>query len=204
MPAAVLEETSEALTLRVAAGDSDALRTLYQRHREPLIRIMLRKVLDKQPEKITQHADEIADEVWHEVAKSAKGFESKSRFLSWATTIARRKCSVRVPELHATYDKALTGGAAALAGAAYAGSTAEEEAERNERDEMLARSVMDLPPEQQRVFVLRYERALAWPAIVKETGLAQSTVYGHYMAAVAKLRSKLNPRAGPLEEKHEL
>jgi RNA polymerase sigma factor (sigma-70 family) len=204
MPAAVLEETSEALVLRVAAGNSDALTTLYRRHRAPLIRKMLRKVLDKQPEKITQHADEIADEVWHEVAKSAKSFKSKSRFMSWVTTIARRKCSVRVPELHATYDEALTGGVPALAGAAYAGSTAEEEAEMNERDEMLAKSVMDLPPEQQRVFVLRYERALKWPEIVKETGLPQSTVYGHYMAAVAKLRSRLNPGAGPLEANHEL
>lgn len=89
-PMAMEAESANELALvgQVAAGDEQALATLYERHADPLFGYIYHAL---------DGAREEAEEVWQDTLSSAfraaGSFRGQSRFFSWLCSIARHKIS---------------------------------------------------------------------------------------------------------------
>jgi RNA polymerase sigma factor (sigma-70 family) len=80
----VKTESDEDLMLRYAAGDLDAFRRIYERHRGGLYRYFLRQ----------SHAgvaEELFQDVWARVIQSRKRYRPKAAFKTWLYTLARNR-----------------------------------------------------------------------------------------------------------------
>jgi RNA polymerase sigma-70 factor, ECF subfamily len=81
-----LQATSdEALMSRIAAGDRDAMRTLYLRHHVRVFRFVVRLVRSQAV------AEDIISEVFLDVWRQAGSFEGRSAVSTWLLAIARFK-----------------------------------------------------------------------------------------------------------------
>jgi RNA polymerase sigma-70 factor, ECF subfamily len=81
-----LQATSdEALMSRIAAGDGDAMRTLYLRHHVRVYRFVVRLVRSQAT------AEDIISEVFLDVWRQAGSFEGRSAVSTWLLAIARFK-----------------------------------------------------------------------------------------------------------------
>ncbi|MFF6913781.1 sigma-70 family RNA polymerase sigma factor [Streptomyces sp. NPDC012466] len=77
--------SDEALLTAAARGDQTALRTLYERHAAAMLRLIRR--LTSEP----AVAEEILQESWLAVWRSAAGFRGESSVRSWLLGVARRQ-----------------------------------------------------------------------------------------------------------------
>ena len=72
--------------LAFKAGDARAFEKLVQRHRTPVFNFILR---------FTGHrarAEDVLQETWLKVVRSAREYEPKAKFTTWLYTIARNLC----------------------------------------------------------------------------------------------------------------
>ena len=83
--AAVTKDSDEALMLRYAAGDIAAFDTLYGRHEMGVWRYLLRSV------RVQAVADDLLQDVWFAVARSAGSYEVRARFKTWLFTLAHNR-----------------------------------------------------------------------------------------------------------------
>jgi RNA polymerase sigma-70 factor (ECF subfamily) len=79
------EEPDEILIRLIATRDENAMRTLYERHKDRVFRFVARIVKDE------RRAEDIASEVFFEVWRRAGTFEARSRVGTWLLGIARFK-----------------------------------------------------------------------------------------------------------------
>ena len=77
--------SDEALLTAVADGDQTALRALYERHASATLRLIRRLTSDQGV------AEEILQETWLAVWRSAKGFRGESSARGWLMGVARRQ-----------------------------------------------------------------------------------------------------------------
>ena len=77
--------SDEALLTAVADGDQTALRALYERHASATLRLIRRLTSDQGV------AEEILQETWLAVWRSAKGFRAESSARGWLMGVARRQ-----------------------------------------------------------------------------------------------------------------
>ncbi|MFE7570493.1 RNA polymerase sigma factor [Streptomyces sp. NPDC057539] len=75
----------EALLAAVAAGDQTALRVLYERHATAVLRLIRRLTSDQ------GMAEEILQETWLAVWRSATGFRGECSVKGWVMGVARRQ-----------------------------------------------------------------------------------------------------------------
>ena len=81
----IAQISDEALVESIAEGDRRALETLYMRHHSRLYRLLLRWIGRDSV------AEEMINEVFLEVWRSAHRFEAKARVATWLIAIARYK-----------------------------------------------------------------------------------------------------------------
>ena len=79
------EEADEALMQRYAAGDVRAFETLYARHELKIWRYLYRSVCNQAT------ADDLMQEVWFAVCRSAARYEPSARFTTWLFTLAHHR-----------------------------------------------------------------------------------------------------------------
>jgi RNA polymerase sigma-70 factor (ECF subfamily) len=84
-PAPLQATSDEALMSRIAAGDRDAMRTLYLRHSVRVYRFVVRLVRSQAT------AEDIISEVFLDVWRQAGSFEGRSAVSTWLLAIARFK-----------------------------------------------------------------------------------------------------------------
>ena len=96
------DESDETLMLRYAAGDLDAFDTLYGRHELAVWRFVYRSV------KVRAVADDLLQDVWFAVARSAGSYDVKARFRTWLFTLAHHRLvdHLRTARHHASLDEA--------------------------------------------------------------------------------------------------
>ena len=75
-----------ALMLRVKQGDSGAFSTLVDKYKQPVINLAYRMLRD------AIEAEDLAQNVFIQVYKSAQRYEVSSKFTTWLFTIARNLC----------------------------------------------------------------------------------------------------------------
>lgn len=75
-----------ALMLRVKRGDRVAFAELVEKYKQPVMNLVYRTLRDE------AEAEDLAQNVFLQVYKSAKRYESRAKFSTWLFTIARNLC----------------------------------------------------------------------------------------------------------------
>ena len=186
--------------LAFKAGDARAFETLVRRHRAPVFNFILR---------FTGHrarAEDVLQETWLKVVRSAREYEAKAKFTTWLYTIARNLCvdSARKESYRqASSLEAPTGnGAGGDEGRALGealpdtGASPERGAYNARLRPLIERALASLPEEQREVFLLREYSGIAFKEIAEVTGVSENTVKSRMRYALEGLRRRIRqPRA---------
>jgi RNA polymerase sigma-70 factor (ECF subfamily) len=185
------EEADENLMLRFGRGDAAAFEVLYRRHESRVFRYLHRNVRNEAA------ANDLMQEVWFAVARTAAGYQPTAKFTTWLFTIAHNRmvdmirANRRLQSLDAE-NTADSDGASLLDGLA-ADANLEPLAEVQSQDEAAAllHAVAQLPPEQRSAFLLQAEGELSLEEIAVATESNFETVKSRLRYARAKLRQLL-------------
>ncbi len=179
--------------LAFRAGDARAFETLVRRHRTPVFNFILR---------FTGHrarAEDVLQETWLKVVRSAREYEPKAKFTTWLYTIARNLCvdSARkesyrqASSLEAPVGSGGDEGRPLGEGLPDAGVSPERGAYNARMRPLLERALAGLPEEQREVFVLREYSGIAFKEIAEVTGVSENTVKSRMRYALEGLRRRL-------------
>ena len=187
-PAPTPDEPDETLMLRYAAGDLDAFDTLYGRHELAVWRFVYRSV------KVRAVADDLLQDVWFAVARSAGSYEVKARFRTWLFTLAHHRLvdHVRTAKHHTSLD-ADGEDERRLADTLMAdsGFGPVRQLQSREQAAALIAAVEALPPDQREAFLLQAEGDLSVQEIAEATGVNFETAKSRLRYARASLRQQL-------------
>jgi len=160
-------------------GNAAAFDTLYERHRGPLFRYVLRGV------KLRAVAEELYQEIWIRVIEARRRYSPTARFTTWLYTIAHNRL----------VDHWRRGGLSLVSLDDHdAPSSMPDPAHHAEAREALARfagALERLPPAQREVFLLHEEAGLTVPEIAVATGSNEEAAKSRLRYAMAKLKAAL-------------
>jgi RNA polymerase sigma-70 factor (ECF subfamily) len=176
------------LLSRVARGDVEALRTLYDEHAPRAMAIATRIL--RNPE----DAEDIVQETFVELWRRARQFDAgRGGAVAWVVTIARSRAIDRL-RAAGTAGRAIgeAGTAEELMPTAFPAPHLEVERRRNEA--RVASALETLPAEQRRAIELAYFEGLSQSEIAEKTGSPLGTVKMRVKLAIAKLAALLRER----------
>jgi RNA polymerase sigma-70 factor (ECF subfamily) len=175
------ELNDAALMLRYQDGDVAAFETLYNRHRGPLFRFLLRQIGNQ------QFAEDMFQEVWSKIIGNRKSYRPAAKFTTYMYHIARN-CAVdhyrrsgRQPALTPDQEEPLPEPIATTGDPVT-------EAQTRETREMLLEALNNLPPDQREVFLLHEESGFTLEEIGTITDTGRETVKSRLRYALGKLR----------------
>lgn len=187
-----IELDDRALMLRYQDGDVTAFEILYERHRGPLYRYLLRQV------RHGPSAEDIFQEVWGRIIRSREGYRPSAKFTTYMYHIAHNcfidhcRRSSRQPA-GVSIDEEMS--IEPVAG----GKDPAAQAEIDDMTRRFKESLNELPAEQCDAFLLHEEAGLSLEEIGQVMGVGRETVKSRLRYAVAKLRKSL-----PAEQSEEL
>lgn len=187
------QEADEALMLRYAGGDIAAFDILYGRHELGVWRYLLRSV------SVQAVADDLLQDVWFAVARSAPRYEVKSRFKTWLFTLAHNRLvdhfrSARNHvSLDAGNDEDDEAGQGRLADtlAADSGFGPLRQLQSREQAVALIEAIERLPADQREAFLLQAEAGMRVEDIALATGVAFETAKSRLRYARSSLKQWL-------------
>lgn len=177
----------EQLMVNYAGGDVTSFEILYERHRAPLYRYVLRQTGNHQPT-----AEEIFQEVWFSVITSRKQYTVSAKFSTYLYTLAHnraidhfRKNAVRLVNSDNSSNNNQTD--------ELPGNEASPDKQHfiDKCIELLQKLVQALPTDQRNVFVLRQEGFHSLEEIAEITASTHETTKSRLRYAVKKLRAPL-------------
>jgi len=181
--------------LAFRGGESRAFEALVRRHRAPVFNFILRYTGQR------ARAEDLLQETWLKVVRSAGEYEPRARFTTWVYTIARNLCvdSARkesyrqADSLDAPASGSDEGDGRALGEMLPDGGNSPERGAHNARlRPMLERALSSLPDEQREVFILREFSGIAFKEIAQVTNTAENTVKSRMRYALEGLRKRLS------------
>ena len=192
-PASLAEESDEALMLLYAQGEVAAFELLVVRHEKGLFNFILRSC--KRPDV----AQELLQEVFMRVIKSAQGYQQKAKFTTWVYTIARNLCIDRARRKSSTHELSLDKKVGQDDdGASFADLVVDEHAqaghmsyERKQFLERLHQALEQIPPDQREVFMLKEVSGLKFREIAEIVDAPIPTVKSRMRYALESLRGHL-------------
>jgi RNA polymerase sigma-70 factor (ECF subfamily) len=162
----VLEGTDNELLEGCRRGEPDALRELFEAHKDKVYSIALRYSGDGAV------AMDIAQDVFLKLFSSIRNFRGDSNFESWLYRIVvnscldqKRRARRLIPLVDGLLDALQSPGASAL-----------DQVVRSELSSRLRSAVARLPAEQRIVIVLRYTQGLSYDEIAEILGCSVGTV----------------------------
>jgi RNA polymerase sigma-70 factor (ECF subfamily) len=189
-------DADEGLMLAYAAGDAQAFARLYDRHERPVYRFLLRSLGN------ASQAEELLQETWMAVVRSAPTYAPRARFATWLYGIARSKlidhwrAQREMVSLDADHADAANDpdGITLLDGLA-AEPTAQPEVQALSKAQAraLTQAVQQLPPPQREAFLLHAEAGLSLDELAELTGVGTETAKSRLRYAYARLRTLLAP-----------
>ena len=193
--AAMAELNDTALMLRYRDGDSAAFDALYERHRGPLFRFLVRRTSSQ------QSAEDLFQEIWSRIIRSRAAYRPTAKFRTYLFRIARN-CVVDYYRRNA---RALPTQSTDAEGApepvANTGDPVAE-ATRHETQISLAGALAELPDEQCEAFLLHEEAGFTLQEIGELTGVGRETVKSRLRYALRKLRQSV-PATMEVTQDHE-
>lgn len=185
------DESDESLMLRYAAGDIAAFDALYARHELGVWRYVFRSV------RVQAVADDLLQDVWFAVARSAPGYTVSARFKTWLFTMAHNRLVdyFRTARHHVSIDGSTDedgeGGGIGDTLAADSGFGPLRRLESSEQAAALIAAVERLPREQREAFLLQAEAGLSVEDIAAATGVNFETAKSRLRYARNSLRQQL-------------
>ena len=174
-------------------GDVRAFEVLVARHRKPVYNFILRFVRD------SAQAEDVLQETFLRLVKSADGYEKQAKFTTWLYTIARNLCvdaarrgkHRKAASLDAPVNHADGEGAALIDLVAGDGAGADRQAIGRELQARMRAAIEALPDEQREIFLLREVNDLQFNEIAQIVGVPENTVKSRMRYALEKLREAL-------------
>jgi len=174
-------------------GDLTAFGELFERHEKRLWNFLRRFVRDKAT------AEDLLQEVFLRVVKSAVQWQPSAKVSTWLFTIARNLCTdqARRAEFRQaeSLDQAKAGedgsGLRRIDRVAADSGDAEKEAMGHEIASLVDRAVGELPVEQREVFLMREVMDMSFAEIAAQVGASEPTVKSRMRYALQRLRSRL-------------
>jgi RNA polymerase sigma factor (sigma-70 family) len=184
------EATDEDLMLSFARGDGAAFEELYGRHELRVFRYLRRYVSDPDA------ANDLMQDVWFAVARSAARYQPTARFTTWLYTLAHHRMVdwIRMRRDHQSLDAdGGDGEGSSLAERLPADPRSEPavEAQAQEDGTRVLRALAQLPTEQRAAFLLKAEAGLSVEEIATITGTSFETAKSRLRYARSKLRELL-------------
>jgi len=183
------QDSDESLMLRYAAGDIAAFDALYARHELGVWRYVFRSV------RVQAVADDLLQDVWFAVARSAATYTVSARFKTWLFTMAHNRLVdyFRTARNHVSIDGDEGGEGPALGEtlAADSGFGPLRRLESSEQAAALIAAVERLPREQREAFLLQAEAGLSVDEIAAATGVNFETAKSRLRYARNSLRQQL-------------
>jgi RNA polymerase sigma factor (sigma-70 family) len=186
-------DSDEDLMLRFGRGDAAAFEALYGRHESKVFRYLYRNVRDQAV------ANDLMQDVWFAVARSAERYQPSAKFTTWLFTLAHNRMvdmlRVRRPlqSLDAGDAGDAVGEGASLLDRLVADGGKEPLAElmSEVEAEALLRAVGALPEAQRSAFLMQAEGGLSVEEIALAAGVSFETAKSRLRYARAKLRQLL-------------
>lgn len=167
----------ETLLVRVADGDTEAFRLLYEDTESQVYRFILSLV--KNP----QDAQEILQETYLKIWISAVNYKAQGKPLAWIFTIARNLCNMRFRERRHMADFGLE----ELAELGELCLSIEQAPDKI----VLKEALKKLKAEERRIVLLHSAEGLRHREIAERFSLPLSTVLSKYNRAIQKLKKLL-------------
>lgn len=174
------EEHERLLLRHVAAGDTTAFEQLYQHYAPRLAAFLRPRLAPSQP------VEEVLNEVMFVVWRRAAEFQPTASLSSWLFGIARYKARKARLRWH---QEILQKTSAATTGADQ--NSPERLLRQQERCRMIARALVNLPPEQRTVVELTYFHACSAREIAERLGEPEPTVRSRLRLARQRLAQTL-------------
>ncbi len=177
----------EDLMLSYQAGDAASFEILYQRHKGPLYRYILRQCKNRST------AEELYQDVWMNLIKARERYEVKAKFTTWLYQMAHN----RVIDYYRRQQHAsgIDSGNNDLDADQTSGRIQEQPEYRVEiavKTDHLITLIGELPEEQKQAFLLREEAGMSISEIAKTSGVNPETAKSRLRYAVKKLREGLS------------
>jgi RNA polymerase sigma factor (sigma-70 family) len=172
------ERGDEALMKAYADGDMEAFEHLYNRHRGPLYRYILRQVQD------AATANDLYQGSWEKIIKARAGYKASAPFRAWMYRIAHNHVMDHFRRSRPVSELSPDEMEADLPGPG-------QQLFDEQRMSGLHEAVSDLPAEQKDVLLLKLEAGLDLQTIADVTGVNRETAKSRLRYAVGKLRKTL-------------
>lgn len=189
------DEDDEALMLAYARGDAESFERLYERHKGPTYRYLLRHTSDR------ASADELHQDVWMRVVKARAHYAPDARFTTWLYTLARHRLvdhwrsrrGVRFTSFDEDADCESDAGDEGEAGSVVsaAGDDPLAATMHAQSGQRLLAALADVPVPQRDAFLLHVEAGLSLHQIASLAGVPAETVKSRLRYAYRRLRAAL-------------
>ena len=176
------EISDENLMLSYCQGDADAFEVLYQRHKGPLYRFILRQGGQ-------EFVEELFQDIWLKVINSRKSYQVKATFKTWLYRIARNRIIDHYRRQNLRPVDNNTESLSVISGAE--GIQPENQLEAGNQHELLMHAIAELPHEQRETFLLKEEAGLDIEQIANTTGVSYEAAKSRLRYAFKKLRDQL-------------
>jgi len=187
-----MQPSDEELVLALRDGDTDSLGVLVSRWQEPLYRFTVR-ILSRPDD-----ARDVCQETFLRVLRQCGRFREGARFSTWMYQIALNLCRDQMRR-HRRWRwtplvEASPGEDAPAGHEEIVRDTPADEAARQERRELVARALADLPPDQREVLVMKEFEGMKFREIAEILGCPESTVKSRMYYGLTGLRNALERR----------
>lgn len=178
------------LLRRYAAGDARAMDALVDHYAGTIYAFVYRFLPDPAV------AEDLTQEVWLKVMRSAGSFEGRSRFSTWVFRVARNVCldHLRRQKRRARVSRE-EGDPFALEDVQDAAPSPDERASQREQSERVLEAVAGLSEAQREVFLLREEANLSFREIADALDVSRDTVKSRMRYALGHIRRFLRRSA---------
>jgi len=177
----------EQLMLAYAGGDAAAFEELYDRHKGPLYRFVLRSVKGR------GEAEELFQDIWMRVIEAAGRYRPQAKFTTWLYTIAHNRLvdhwrarGLAVVSLDADED-----GGSVPEPVAPPSAEPHRIAEARATLDRLSAALAALPLAQREAFLLHHEGDLTAAEIAAATGTNEEAAKSRLRYAMNKLKEAL-------------
>jgi len=178
------ERSDEQLMMAYAGGDMAAFETLYERHRAPLYRYLLRLAGDPAT------ANDLYQGSWEKVIKARKRYQADAPFRAWLYRVAHNHAMDHFRRTRPVADEVPED-------LASAENEPPDQLNAELMKEHLKNAIRALPEEQKDALILKLESGLDLQSIAEITGVNVETAKSRLRYAVKRLKQILGDRNFP-------